>query len=305
METPSSTISRSCSFMSRALALATLMLVSSAQAEPRASNTGLSLDATLGFIAEVGDPVGSGFGLARMEDAVCFRVHEAPPAMAGYLQQRMAATAAVTGLPVQPPGCVPNIDVVFTDDAGATARQLLEQQPRLLQPFGLVPGTTQGAQALNEFLRLPAPVRWWQTTVQVDRNGTVAMNLLRNDLVATTPNSGSRLLQDLRDRLLGSLVLVDVGKLGDTSWDQLADYVAMVALVQIDPHAEVAGHDSILNLFGNASPPPGRTAWDTAYLAALYGVDPHLYPHAQQGQLANAMLLRLQQDATQQLAGRP
>ena len=301
METQSSLFHRSCMSTSRWLALTALVLAPSVFADTFHSREP-DLDATLGFIAEASDPVGSGFGLARMEGAVCFRVHDAPAAMGDYLLQRMAATAEITGLAVQQPGCVPNVDVIFTEDATATARRL-QQQPQLLQPFGSVPGTTQGAQALNDFLRLPAPVRWWQTTVQVDWNGDAAMNLPRNDLVANTANTASRLMQDMRDRLLGSLVLIDVGKLGDTSWDQLADYVAMVSLVQIDPQAQLGDYDSILNLFGTAAPPSALTGWDTAYLAALYGIDTHLYPHAQQGQLANAMLRRLQQDLSPQLAG--
>lgn len=301
METHSSLITRYCLFTTRWLALTALVLAPSAFADTvRGSEP--TLDAALGFIAEASDPVGSGFGLARMEGVVCFRVHDAPAVMSDYLLQRMAATAELTGLAVQEPGCVPNVDVVFTDDAGVTARSLQQQRPQLLQPFGAVPGTTQGAQPLNDFLRLPLPIRWWQTTVQVDWNGDVAMNLPRNDLVANTANTASRLMQDMRDRLLGSLVLIDIGKLGNTSWDQLADYVAMVSLLQIDPHAQLSGYYSILNLFGNDAPPPARTSWDTAYLAALYGIDTHLYPHAQQGQLANAMLRRLQQDTAPQLA---
>ncbi len=301
METHSSLIPRSCLFTSRWLALTALVLAPSAFADT-VRGTEPTLDAALGFIAEASDPVGSGFGLARMEGAVCFRVHDAPAVLSDFLLQRMAATAELTGLAVQEPGCVPNVDVVFTDDAGVTARSLQQQRPQLLQPFGAVPGTTQGAQALNDFLRLPLPVRWWQITVQVDWNGDAAMNLPRNDLVANTANTASRLMQDMRDRLLGSLVLIDIGKLGNTSWDQLADYVAMVSLLQIDPHAQLSGYDSILNLFGNDVPPSARTRWDTAYLAALYGIDTHLYPHAQQGQLANAMLRRLQQDTAPQLA---
>jgi hypothetical protein len=290
MDTQTSFVARfSCK--TRWLALMSLVLASGAFAAVAASS-----NPTLGFINELSDPVGSGFGLARMESSVCFRVHNAPDAMTDYLQQRMATTAAATNIAVQQPGCVPNVDVVFTHDARATARDFIRQQPQLIRPFGNVAGTTQGTQALNEFARLDVPVRWWQTTVQVDWNGDVAMNLPQSNSIVPVAGVSSHFTQGVRDRLLHSLILVEIGKLGDTSWDQLADYLAMVALVQVNPHAQLAGHDSILNLFDSGKPPAGLTAWDSAYLSSLYSINRHLYPHAQQGQLAEAMQRILQKD---------
>lgn len=293
MDTQTSFVSR-CSANSRWLALMALVLAPAAWAD--APQSTVSAVNTSDFISEVGDPVGSGFGLARMESSVCFRVHGAPADMAQYLQQHMASTAAATGLAVQQGACVPNVDIVFTNDARATALQLVQQQPQRMRPFGNAVGTTQGAQALGEFTRLDTPVRWWQTTVQVDANGAVATDLLQANNVAAVAAAGSHLTQGVRDRLLGSLILVEIGRLGDASWDQLADYLTMVALVQVNPHAQLAGYDSILNLFESASPPAGLTALDAAYLSSLYSINRHLYPHAQQGQLADAMQRNLKQD---------
>ncbi len=288
---------------SRWLALLALVLAPTAFAAEAKEPP--SFDRTLGFINELSDPVGSGFGLARMESSVCFRVHNAPADMSDYLQQRMAKTAAVTGLAVQQPGCVPNVDVVFTDDAKASARYFIREKNQLLRPFGNVAGTTQGAQALHDFARLDAPVRWWQTTVQVDWNGDVAMNLPQGNSLVPVAGGTSHLAQGIRDRLLGSLILVEIGKLGDTSWDQLADYLAMVALVQVNPQARLAGYDSILKLFDFGAAPQSLTAWDTAYLSSLYSINRHLYPHAQQGQLADLMRRSLQQPQVPQLAVNP
>jgi hypothetical protein len=49
------------------------------------------------------------------------------------------------------------------------------------------------------------------------------------------------------------------------------DYVAFVALAQIDAQARTEGYSTVLNLFSSATnPPAGMTAWDEAYLDGLY-----------------------------------
>jgi hypothetical protein len=49
------------------------------------------------------------------------------------------------------------------------------------------------------------------------------------------------------------------------------DYVALVSLAQIDPTAGADGYDTILNVFDTPqSTQTGLTAWDDAFLRALY-----------------------------------
>jgi hypothetical protein len=59
----------------------------------------------------------------------------------------------------------------------------------------------------------------------------------------------------------------------ETTWRQLADYLAVVSLAQIDPKTDPRQFDSILNLFSNPAPCSGLTDWDLKYLQALYGFD--------------------------------
>ena len=72
------------------------------------------------------------------------------------------------------------------------------------------------------------------------------------------------------DQLYRSIIIVDIEAVAGLSTTQLGDYLAMVSLSQVDPEAETGAYDTILNLFDNPSAVPEMTAWDRAYLTALY-----------------------------------
>ena len=71
------------------------------------------------------------------------------------------------------------------------------------------------------------------------------------------------------ETLFKVIVIVDMDLIGSVSTTQLADYVSMIALAQIDASADTAGFDTVLNLFSGGFP-EGLTEWDRSYLAALY-----------------------------------
>jgi len=74
--------------------------------------------------------------------------------------------------------------------------------------------------------------------------------------------------------MVRSIIIVDVDRLAGASLVQLADYLALVALAQIDAEADTAPYPTILNLFADpASAPAGLTEWDRSYLTALYEHD--------------------------------
>ena len=95
--------------------------------------------------------------------------------------------------------------------------------------------------------------------------------MFENHAPTITRNFASRLREPLRDVMKRSYVIIDVDLLGGVTLEQLADYVAFVALAQVDPDADMARFDSILNLFtpGGAAT-PGLSPWDQAYLDGLY-----------------------------------
>jgi hypothetical protein len=69
------------------------------------------------------------------------------------------------------------------------------------------------------------------------------------------------------------VVLVDTRATGKVTVAQLADFISVVSLSQIDLSADLGGIDSILRLFAQPRPevpPAGITEWDYAFLNGLY-----------------------------------
>jgi hypothetical protein len=85
---------------------------------------------------------------------------------------------------------------------------------------------------------------------------------------------------EVRD-LASVIVIIDAPRARGITFGQLAAYVAMIGLaeIRIDERAADAS-SSILQLFATSGkvPPPGLSAWDEAFLKALYHTE-HLDQH--------------------------
>ncbi|MCA3698828.1 hypothetical protein [Brevundimonas sp.] len=70
------------------------------------------------------------------------------------------------------------------------------------------------------------------------------------------------------------IIIVDVDRVAGVDLGALADYLAVISLAQIDPELDPGPYDTILSLFSEgASPPPGLTDWDRAFLQGLYSAE--------------------------------
>ena len=88
--------------------------------------------------------------------------------------------------------------------------------------------------------------------------------------------NASRLNRSTHQNFGAAFIIVDARHLAEIDLDfgALADYVAMVALAQVDADASTAGLTTILNLFSDETSPRALTEWDIAYLRGLYGASP-------------------------------
>ncbi|MEY4640739.1 MAG: hypothetical protein RLZZ227_733 [Pseudomonadota bacterium] len=262
----------------------------------------------LDFVVAIGDPVSTQRGFARWRDDVCVGVHNLPDQrIAQYIADKISLVALEVELEPGQPGCRPNLHIVFSPDARTLATSMVQAAPAMFRPYGGTGGTTQGLDALEQFKTSAAPVRWWQVTMVVDELGLPAISLpgigdvdaATGDL-STVPSIrgiASRLKNPLSDAIWGTIVIIDAPRLGNISWPQLTDYIALVALTQVNPGSAPAGYDSILNLFSADKPPPAMTDMDHSYLTALYSIDTMMMPHIQRGMLANRMMRELQEQA--------
>lgn len=244
------------------------------------------------FVQRVAAPA-RGRGLARWR-RVCPGVANLERAAAQSIADQIAQRAADLGIEVEAPGCTANIIVVFTTDAAAVASGLVNANPRVFDQGGN--GIDRGQAALLAFQGTDRPIRWWSLSVPIDSEtgrravrvpgdpagGPVdfltaaALGCNPEDCVGAgvpiiqSAGGASRLNSQIVDQLYKSIVIVDMDAAAGLNTTQLADYIALVSLAQIDPEAETGAFDTVLNLFEDPQGVSGLTAWDQSYLQALY-----------------------------------
>lgn len=192
------------------------------------------------------------------------------PELAQAIADRVSQVALELGLDIGEPGCRANVFIVFADDGAALADAMVEESRRAFR-IG-VGGLDRGSAALEEFRTADRPVRWWHISLPVNADtGARAVRLPGDDSPPIINMfAASRLTTQIRDDLKKTMVVVDVSRLADVNLVQLADYLAFVTLVQVDPEAETASYDTILNLFDDPAGVEGLTEWDVSYLTSLY-----------------------------------
>ncbi len=235
------------------------------------------------FIDQVAAPP-SGATVARWHDQVCVGVVNLRPETARFLIDRVESVAADLGLRPERPGCRPDVLIVATVDGSTVARGLVQRRRSVLAPGNAIQSRSRGE--LETFANRDRPVRWWHISTSVDpatgrdvvRNrrretfdATKTIDLIRSGPVVagTIP---SLITSSLRQDLRRAVLIIDFDRIADVDFNQLADYVAFVALAQVDPDADTAGFATILNVFDDPTT-PGLTEWDLAYLQGLYRSD--------------------------------
>lgn len=239
-------------------------------------------EAAEAFVRSVAEPV-EGRKAARWRRSVCVGVGGMQAEPARFMVDRVSDWAGSVGLTIEPPGCKPQIFIVATDDGDATARALVASRPREFRTG--VSQSDQGATALAAFQNSGRLIRWWHVSLPVNGDTGAPIRSLPGQQPFTSPDmmtrpsdfgpygmtvSASRLTDETEDDLVQAIIVVDTAALDQANFVQITDYVAMVALAQVDPDAEPAT-PSILRLFM-----PGEvheemlTRWDRAYLDALY-----------------------------------
>jgi hypothetical protein len=219
--------------------------------------------------------------VARWNERVCVGAVGLSETTARYLIDRVSAVAMSVELEPGEPGCDPTVVIVATVDGGAVAQRLVERRRDVLAPGNAI--QSRSRRELAEFATVDRPVRWWHISTAVDPES--GRSVVRRPADDTTNASIEQLIQSAirgsnslitastRQHLRRAIIIIDFNELGDDiGFDQLADYVAFVALAQVDPEAETSGFSSILNLFDDPTT-PGLTEWDRAYLHGLYSSD--------------------------------
>lgn len=241
--------------------------------------TGRPLDQMIrNFVAEVAEP-NPRRGLARWNGDVCVGVVNLRGEAAQYIADRVSTVAEDLNLNPGAPGCTPNLLIVATVDGGDMARTLVRERGRAFRMGGA--GMDRGGSALADFQETERPVRWWQMSLPVDADSGARATRIPGECQEPCLSStdyapqidvfaASRLKTQIVDNIIRTIVIVDVDDVSHLSIQQLADYIALVSLAQIDPDADTSGYASILNVFDDPAVAEGLTDWDLAYLEGLY-----------------------------------
>lgn len=248
--------------------------------------TGRPLDAMIrSFVEEVAAP-NRRRGLARWDDRICIGVANLRAAPAQYIIDRVSTVAQDLGVVPGDPGCTPNVIIIASADPDALAREMVEERRRAFRMGGS--GMDRGRSALNAFVASDQPVRWWQLSMPTDSETGLRATRIPGECSGSCDADGnslgdyaptisvfaaSRLSTQIVDYIFRTVVILDIDQVSRVSGQQLADYLAMVTLAQIDPEADTRGYASILNVFDDPGSAEGLTDWDRAYLQGLYAAE--------------------------------
>ncbi|MEZ5957981.1 MAG: hypothetical protein R3C27_12305 [Hyphomonadaceae bacterium] len=226
------------------------------------------------FVGEVAAAPGAERQLARWDRTICPLVAGLPQHQMQYMADRIAQRAHQVGLQTQGPGCQANILIFVTPDASVLAEGIVEEYRTLVAFYSTNGISTLGRGPLEEFATSNAPVRWWHVNQNVSGDGQSVAGDSSGSLVMRTTQAPSRLRRMTRQDFLRVLIIVDARQANGVTFQALSDYLAMVALAQLDPEGETTGTPTILNLFeardSGGVIPAAMTEWDEAYLDGLY-----------------------------------
>jgi hypothetical protein len=250
------------------------------------------------FVGEVAAPATGDRGPARWNGPVCIGVVNLRAEVAQYIVDRASDVARELGLEAGEPGCAANVLIIAAADGQAVADGIVEERRRAFVPGGS--GMTRTLSALEDFRTSDAPVRWWHVSAPVDsESGELATRLPGRDAPQIAVSRASRIRTDIRDDLFKAIIVVDISKVDSISLPQLADYCTLIALAQVDPKADVASFETILNVFTDPAI-TGLTGWDRDYLAALYGIEQNRLGSARGGEIVDLMMRAVRADPVEE-----
>lgn len=258
------------------------------------------------FVGAITAPARAG-KIARWQTGVCPRTTGLSPKFADYVTWRVRDVARQIGAPVaEDAACKPNIHIIFIDQPQALLDGVRQKSPAYL---GYYDNESQ-ADALAKVTR---PIQSWYMTQTEDVHGALHFDSHTNGGMVEVPfcitapcsasdtiklpsaqaydTLGSRLGDGLGSVFYHVLVVADPVKLREHEVGAMADYIAMLALAEIDRPETCGALPSILNLLAPdcAQKPGAMTPADAAFLRGIYKITPTTTVRAQRAEIAYQM----------------
>lgn len=230
--------------------------------------------------------------VARWAQPLRVHIYYAPKPAADFICQRLAEIAATVGLKVVSVQSNANVAIVFTGQSSAFTRHLLKVHAGLYRDVDRIgfPSKSELAPLLED-----RPVRWFEVRreeVAAAAGDLTVSRVSRSTGYATRLEEPTAFHKDL------SYVIVDADLVRGVSWQQLADYLAMVVLTEPGLDGSTAPHESILSIFSaNPEKPQELTALDRAVLEGFYDYSETQRGKAQQAEIERSVAKAISQPA--------
>jgi hypothetical protein len=206
-------------------------------------------------------------GLPRWLNPVCPLVSGLPRQDGEFVLGRVSEIAHVVGAPLAGEKCHPNLYILVS----LKPRDLLKAMEKRNREFTFGFYSPPPPSVTNRFIETPRAVRVWYNT---QARNLVGGTLIRfpGDAPPKVEGTGSLISNGATWSLERVFVIVDQRRLHGVTRGQLADYISMVGLADLNPDAKLGDAPTILNLFDDApeKAAAGMSDWDQAFLKSLY-----------------------------------
>lgn len=252
------------------------------------------------FVETFAAPVRISGKLVRWQDGICPVTVGLKPQFTQYITQHLKEVAARAGAPVNSrAGCKPNIEIIFT----TTPQGLADTLRRKHRDFLGYHDTRAQADALA---KVTNPVQAWYTTATRDLRGKQVLDSARLQGTGDTPASGSGMSSmiwssaEVSGSRIGDgksssfyhvIIAAEPARLEQYEIGTLADYIAMMALTQLNSLDECQPLPSIVNLLaaGCEHSTTQLSAADMGFLKGLYRMSIGLNRGAQEAEVVFQM----------------
>lgn len=123
------------------------------------------------YTAEVAQAPRSADQYARWDTRLCPRVAGIDPSAAQSLIDHIARRAYQVGVQAEREGCQANLIIVFASEPQQFARQVVDSRRDLMGYYSEDDVTTEGRDALSDFVHSTRPVRWWHVSRTTTADG--------------------------------------------------------------------------------------------------------------------------------------